>query len=162
MIYETPEYLDNILITYENGYLVGLVFINDCVLEMSLNKEIFAETIKWLDIYFKGENPHFIPKYKLNNLTNFRREVLDILISIPYGETVSYNDIAKIMAKRRNIKRMSAQAVGQAVSKNPICIIIPCHRVIGSNKKLIGFTGGINNKIGLLNHELSFKRWINE
>ena len=131
MIYETPEYLDNILITYEDDYLVGLVFIKDCVLEMSLNKEIFAETIKWLDIYFKGE-------------------------------TVSYNDIAKIMAKRRNIKRMSAQAVGQAVSKNPICIIIPCHRVIGSNKKLVGFTGGINNKIGLLNHELSFKRWINE
>lgn len=73
--------------------------------------------------------------------------------TIPFGETITYNDIAKIIAKRHGIKRMSAQAVGGAVGWNPICIIIPCHRVIGANRALTGYGGGIKNKLSLLKNE---------
>ena len=72
---------------------------------------------------------------------------------IPYGKTITYNDIAKEIAKKKGIDRMSAQAVGGAVGWNPICIIIPCHRVIGSNNSLVGYGGGIKNKIKLLEIE---------
>ena len=72
---------------------------------------------------------------------------------IPYGELTTYNDIAKEIAKTKNIKKMSAQAVGGAVGANPICIIIPCHRVIGQNNNLVGYTGGLKNKIALLQIE---------
>ena len=73
--------------------------------------------------------------------------------TIDYGDVITYSDIAKMIAKKRNIKKMSAQAVGGAVGANPICIIIPCHRVIGKNNKLVGYGGGLNNKIELLKHE---------
>ena len=114
---------------------------------------IFEETCKWLDIYFSGKEPDFTPKYKVNNLTDFRKEVIEIMNTIPFGETITYNDIAKIIAKRHGIKRMSAQAVGGAVGWNPICIIIPCHRVIGANRALTGYGGGIKNKLSLLKNE---------
>lgn len=113
----------------------------------------FEETCKWLDIYFSGKEPDFTPKYKVNNLTDFRKEVIEIMNTIPFGETITYNDIAKIIAKRHGIKRMSAQAVGGAVGWNPICIIIPCHRVIGANRALTGYGGGIKNKLSLLKNE---------
>lgn len=112
--------------------------------------EIFRETKKWLDIYFSGKNPNFTPKYKIENLTPFRQEVINIMNSIKSGETLTYNDIAKIIAEKRGLKRMSAQAVGGAVGWNPICIIIPCHRVIGTNGSLTGYGGGIHNKEMLL------------
>lgn len=73
--------------------------------------------------------------------------------TIPYGKTITYNDIAKKIAKSKNIEKMSAQAVGEAVGWNPICIIIPCHRVVGTNRSLIGYGGGMNNKISLLKLE---------
>ena len=114
---------------------------------------IFEETKKWLDIYFNGENPTFIPKYKINNLTDFRKEVIDIINTIEYGKLLTYGDISKIIAKNRKIKKMASQAVGGAVGSNPICIIIPCHRVVGKNGKLTGYGGGINNKIELLKLE---------
>lgn len=113
----------------------------------------FEETCKWLDTYFSGKEPDFTPKYKVNNLTDFRKEVIEIMNTIPFGETITYNDIAKIIAKRHGIKRMSAQAVGGAVGWNPICIIIPCHRVIGANRALTGYGGGIKNKLSLLKNE---------
>lgn len=115
--------------------------------------QLFRETSKWLDIYFSGKVPNFIPKYKIANLTSFRQEVIDIMNSIEFGETLTYNDIAKIIAKKRELKRMSAQAVGGAVGWNPICIIIPCHRVVGTNGSLTGYGGGIKNKVALLTHE---------
>ncbi len=115
--------------------------------------EIFENTIKWLDIYFSGKEPDFTPKYKIENLTKFRKQVVDIMNEIPYGTTITYNDIAKKIAKMNGIKRMSAQAVGGAVGWNPICIIVPCHRVVGSNGSLTGYGGGIKNKIGLLKLE---------
>ncbi len=114
---------------------------------------IFDETIKWLDIYFSGKEPDFTPKLKLENLTPFRKMVIDIMCKIPMGKVITYNDIAKEIAQTKGIKRMSAQAVGGAVGWNPICIIIPCHRVVGSNKSLTGYGGGIQNKVKLLELE---------
>lgn len=72
---------------------------------------------------------------------------------IPFGKTLTYNDIAKTIAKKRGIERMSSQAVGGAVGWNPICIIIPCHRVVGTNGSLTGYGGGIKNKVALLTLE---------
>ena len=117
------------------------------------NLLIFEETAKWLDIYFNGEEPNFKPKYKIENLTPFRKQVIDILLKITYGKTITYNDIAKEIAKNKGIHKMSAQAVGGAVGWNPICIIIPCHRVVGTNGSLTGYGGGIKNKIKLLELE---------
>ena len=114
---------------------------------------IFKETSKWLDIYFNGNVPDFTPKYKIENLTPFRKDVIDIMNEIPFGKTLTYNDIAKTIAKKRGIERMSSQAVGGAVGWNPICIIIPCHRVVGTNGSLTGYGGGIKNKVALLTLE---------
>ena len=114
---------------------------------------IFDETIRWLDIYFQGRNPGFIPKYKRDDITPFRQEIIDEMLKIPYGQTITYNDIAKAIAKERGLERMSAQAVGGAVGWNPICIIIPCHRVVGTNGSLTGYGGGIDNKLKLLELE---------
>ena len=157
--YEAPEGFSNIIINSDGEYLTGLYFENSRdILKHQMNCEekdlpIFKETKKWLDIYFNGENPNFIPKYKINNLTPFRKEVIDIINTIPFGETLTYNDISKIIAKKRGIERMSSQAVGGAVGWNPICIIIPCHRVVGTNGSLTGYGGGIKNKVALLTLE---------
>lgn len=158
-VYKTPDGFDDMLMNSDGEYLTGLWFIDsrdaskhtiDCE-EKEL--PIFKETSKWLDIYFSGKNPDFTPKYKIKNLTPFREEVSDIMNSIPFGKTLTYNDISKIVAKNRGLKRMSSQAVGGAVGWNPICIIIPCHRVVGSNGSLTGYGGGIKNKVALLSHE---------
>lgn len=114
---------------------------------------IFKETSRWLDIYFSGEEPDFTPKYKLAVLTPFRRQVIDIMLKIPYGKTTTYGDITKEIAKNNNISKMSSRALFRAVGWNPICLIIPCHRVIGSNGSLTGYGGGLNNKIELLKEE---------
>ena len=111
---------------------------------------IFDEAIQWLDQYFQGKDPGPIPRYKRNDMTPFRQEVIDELLKIPYGQTVTYRDLAKAICAKRGWKRMSAQAVGGAVGWNPICIMIPCHRVVGSNGSLIGYGGGIHNKLKLL------------
>ena len=157
--YQTPENFSNMIMNSDGEYLTGLWFegsrdsskhIIDCE-EKDL--EIFKQTGKWLNIYFSGKNPNFIPKYKINNLTPFRQEVIDIMNSIEYGKVVTYSDISKIIAQKRNLKRMSSQAVGGAVGWNPICIIIPCHRVVGTNGNLTGYAGGIQTKIALLSLE---------
>ena len=114
---------------------------------------IFKETSKWLDIYFNGNIPNFTPKYKIENLTPFRSLVIDSMIKISYGEVTTYNKIAIEIAKKRGIKKMSAQAVGGAVGHNEISIIIPCHRVVGTNGSLTGYAGGIDKKISLLELE---------
>lgn len=158
-MYQTPGEFSNMLMNSDGEYLTGLWFedsrdsskhIIDCK-EKYL--EIFRETSKWLDIYFSGAIPNFTPKYKVKNLTPFRQEVIYIMNSIPYGKVVTYNDISKIIAKKRGLKRMSSQAVGGAVGSNPICIIIPCHRVVGTNGSLTGYGGGIKNKVELLKLE---------
>ena len=127
--YQTPDGFDDLLMNSDGTYLTGLWFIGskDSSKHSTSCEEklipIFEETIKWLDIYFSGKNPDFTPKYKINNLTPFRSEVI------------------------------ASQAVGGAVGWNPICIIIPCHRVVGSNGSLTGYGGGINNKVKLLINE---------
>lgn len=115
--------------------------------------KVFDETEKWLDIYFQGKIPTFTPKYKIKNLTPFRKEVIEILNKIPYGKVCTYGEIASIIARKNGIKRMSAQAVGNAVGWNPICIIIPCHRVMGSNGNLTGYAYGVDKKLKLLKME---------
>ena len=89
----------------------------------------------------------------MDNLTPFRREVVDAMLAIPFGETVTYGDIAAALAKRSGIEMVSAQAVGGAVGWNPICIIVPCHRVVGANRSLTGYGGGFMNKVRLLSLE---------
>ena len=157
--YKTPTEFDDILLNSDGEYLTGLWFVGskDSLKHDSNCKEkelpIFKDTIKWLDFYFSGKEPNFTPKYKINNLTPFRKIVIDIMNKIPYGNTITYNDIAKEIAKIRGIEKMSSQAVGGAVGWNPICIIIPCHRVVGSNNSLTGYGGGIKNKVALLTIE---------
>ena len=153
------SFLDDIILESDGEYLTGLWFLNsrdeskhNGNYEVKLIP-IFKETIKWLDTYFSGKCPDFTPKYKINNLTPFREEVIDIMLKIKYGDVITYNDIAKEIAKKKEIKKMSAQAVGGAVGWNPICLIIPCHRVVGQNGNLTGYGGEINNKIKLLELE---------
>lgn len=144
--------------TSDGEYLTGLWFdgskdYKKHYTECEYKKlKIFDETSKWLDIYFDGNIPDFTPKIKIE-CTNFRKQVIDIMKKIPYGKTITYNDIAKEIAKNNHIEKMSAQAVGGSVGWNPVCIIIPCHRVVGSNGNLTGYGGGMNNKIELLKIE---------
>ena len=114
---------------------------------------VFAVAKKWLDRYFAGKNPAVaeLPLAPIGGA--FRQGVWGILREIPYGEVTTYGDIAKKMAKRMKKQTMSAQAVGGAVGHNPISVIIPCHRVVGSNGSLTGFAGGIDKKIKLLELE---------
>ena len=107
---------------------------------------------KWLDIYFSGQDPDFIPPLHVEG-TSFHREVCEIMLSIPYGKTMTYGEIAQTIASRRGIRKMSARAVGGAVGHNEISIIIPCHRVVGANDNLTGYGGGISRKVRLLELE---------
>ena len=119
---------------------------------ISQETEILSEAKKWLDIYFSGEKPTFTPPLHPAGST-FRQAVWQILSEIPYGQTITYGEIASKIAERENISHMSAQAVGGAVGHNEISIIIPCHRVVGTNGSLTGYAGGIDRKISLLKLE---------
>ena len=113
---------------------------------------IFTQTINWLDTYFGGKVPDFTPQISLQT-TPFRKAVYEILLLIPYGKTMTYGEIANILAEQKGIERMSAQAVGGAVGHNPVSIIIPCHRVVGADGSLTGYAGGLDRKIELLKLE---------
>lgn len=158
-VYKTPQGFTDMIMSSDGERLTGLKFeaeedISEPAIYCSERElEIFGECGEWLNIYFSGRVPDFTPEYKLENLTPFRKEVLDIVSSIAYGKTLAYGDISKIIAESRGIKRMSAQAVGGAVGWNPVCIIIPCHRVVGAHGSLTGYGGGINNKAALLSLE---------
>lgn len=108
---------------------------------------------RWLDRYFAGEKPEIDELPLAPEGSEFRREVWNMLCEIPYGETVTYGSIARAIAEKHGKKSMSAQAVGGAVGHNPISIIIPCHRVVGSDGSMTGYAGGIDKKIWLLEHE---------
>ena len=114
--------------------------------------EILSEGKRWLDQYFCGQIPDFLPPLHPKG-SAFQMTVWDILLKIPYGETISYGEIARQIAEKRGISRMSAQAVGGAVGRNPIAIIIPCHRVVGADGSLTGYAGGLDKKIKLLELE---------
>ena len=153
--------LGDILLASKNNELIGLWFkdqkyylesIKEEIVEKN-NEEIFLKTKDWLDRYFKGEQPN-IKELSLNPIgSTFRKKVWKILCNIPYGKTMTYKEIADKISKEKGLKSMSAQAVGGAVGHNPISIIIPCHRVVGSNGNLTGYAGGLDKKEYLLKLE---------
>ena len=116
------------------------------------NTPALTEAKRWLDIYFAGKEPDFLPPLHPAG-SAFRQSVLEILLKIPSGQTITYGDIARQLAARRGLANMSAQAVGGAVGHNEISVIIPCHRVVGANGSLTGYAGGIDKKIKLLELE---------
>ena len=152
--YKSP--LGEILLAADEIGLTGLwfegqkYFANTLPDERILQEtEILAETKKWLDIYFSGEKPTFTPPLHPVGST-FRQAVWQILLKTPYGQTITYGEIASKIAERENISHMSAQAVGGAVGHNPISLIVPCHRVIGADGSLTGYAGGVDKKRRLL------------
>lgn len=115
------------------------------------NLPIFKEARRWLDVYFSGRKPDFTPPTAPAG-TAFQQSVWEILRTIPYGETTTYGAIARRIEQNTGC-RMSAQAVGGAVGRNPISILIPCHRVVGTNGSLTGYAGGLDKKAYLLRIE---------
>ena len=113
---------------------------------------VFAQAAEWLDVFFSGREPDFTPPLHPEG-SDFRKAVWRILLSIPRGQTLTYGEIAARIAGERSLPRMSAQAVGGAVGHNPISIIIPCHRVIGSDGSPTGYAGGLERKRRLLELE---------
>lgn len=113
---------------------------------------VFETVKRWLSVYFSGQEPDFSVPFHLIG-TKFQKEVWEILCTIPYGHTMTYGEIAKLLAAEKGIPRMSAQAVGGAVGHNKISIIVPCHRVVGANGNLTGYAGGIDKKVKLLTLE---------
>ncbi len=151
-------FLGDILLTADEIGLTGLWFDGEKHLTENPPKHteketpILEETRRWLDIYFSGREPDFLPPLHPVG-TPFRQDVWEILLQLPYGRTTTYGAIAKQIAEKRGIKKMSAQAVGGAVGHNEISIIIPCHRVVGANGSLTGYAGGIDKKVELLKLE---------
>lgn len=123
------------------------------VVESRSDNVILKEAINWLDLYFAGKQPSINGLRLTPQGTVFQRDVWECLKEIAYGQTTTYGEIAKKLAVKYGKQKMSAQAVGQAVGKNPVGIIVPCHRVIGANGKLVGYAGGLDKKIALLKHE---------
>ena len=150
--YESP--LGGVLLAADEIGLTGLWFDGQKYFARGLPADrveretpALLEAKRWLDIYFSGKKPDFTPP--LHPIGSaFRQSVWEILLQIPYGKTTTYGAIAKQFGSK-----MSAQAVGQAVGKNPIAIVIPCHRVLGAGGSLIGYAGGIAKKLWLLRHE---------
>ncbi len=155
--YKSP--LGDILLAADEVGLMGLWFEGEKYFAKTLpnvhtpqETEVIIKTKKWLDVYFSGEEPEFTPPLRPVGST-FRQAVWQILLQIPYGKIVTYGQIAHEIAEMKKLPRMSAQAVGGAVGHNEISIIIPCHRVVGTNGSLTGYAGGIDKKIALLELE---------
>lgn len=159
--YQSP--LGGILLAADAAGLTGLWFEGQKYFALYLDREheekelpVFEQAKKWLDLYFSGREPDFkVPLHFTG--TDFQNEVWEILYSIPYGRTMTYGEIAGRLAAQRGINHMSAQAVGGAVGRNEISIIVPCHRVVGANGSLTGYAGGIDKKIALLKLEGAYK-----
>lgn len=113
---------------------------------------ILTDAKRWLDVYFTGNEPDFKPPLHIVG-SAFRQAVWELLLQIPYGQTVTYGELARQLAEKQGVEHMSAQAVGGAVGHNPISLIIPCHRVVGTSGSLTGYAGGIDKKIMLLELE---------
>ena len=155
--YESP--LGGVLLAADEIGLTGLWFDGQKYFAGNLPKvyaeretSILLEAKRWLDIYFSGKEPDFTPP--LHPIGSaFRQSVWEILLQIPYGKTTTYGEIARQLSEKMGLSRMSAQAVGGAVGHNKIAIIIPCHRVVGTNGSLTGYAGGIDKKGKLLELE---------
>lgn len=154
---QTP--LGEIRLRSDGKSLTGLWFVgqvNDAKehsdIEIKDDLPIFGQVETWLESYFSGkQTPIKIPLQPKG--TSFQERVWQILQEIPYGETMTYGEIAQRIAKEKGVATYSAQAVGQAVGKNPISILIPCHRVLGKNGALTGYAGGVYRKEQLLQLE---------
>ena len=163
MLYKTfyESSLGNILIVSDENHIIGLWFEGQKYFQATLKEEpiindqikILQETKSWLERYFKGEKPDIKELSLKPQGSLFRQEVWKLLCEIPYGEVTTYGKIAKVVAQKLHKEKMSGQAVGNAVGHNPISIIIPCHRVVGTSGSLTGYAGGIDKKIALLKHE---------
>lgn len=152
--YDSP--LGGITMASDGEALIGLWFVGQQNYASTLGNQqelrwlpIFEETSRWLTIYFSGQEPHFTPLLRPRG-TPFRSLVWQHLLAIPYAQTVTYAEIAHRVAQERGLKSMSAQAVGGAVGHNPISLIIPCHRVIGTDGCLTGYAAGLERKRWLL------------
>lgn len=148
--------IGSILLAADETGLTGLWFDREKYYADHLDPEheekdtpILKQAKEWLAIYFSGKEPPFYPPLHMIG-TPFQLSVWKILQKIPYGKTITYGEIAKEIAEQKGISRMSAQAVGGAVGHNPISIIVPCHRVVGTNGSLTGYAGGIDKKAKLL------------
>ena len=156
--YRSP--LGNILLAGDERGLTGLWFTeggryNGTGLKNGACRretDYFDQAKEWLDVYFSGRDAGFFPRIHLTG-SDFRNRVGEIMCEITFGKTVTYGWIADRIAKERGLEKMSAQAVGGAVGHNPVCIIVPCHRVIGANGSLTGYGGGILRKKALLELE---------
>ncbi len=151
--------LGKILLAADEEGLTGLWFEGQKYFAKGLEAEtseketeILSQTMRWLDIYFAGSEPDFFPPLHASG-TDFRKKVWAVLRSIPYGRTVTYGEIAGQVTEACGLAHMSAQAVGGAVGRNPIGIIIPCHRVVGADGNLTGYAGGVDKKMRLLQLE---------
>ena len=157
--YESP--LGRVTLASDGERLVGLWLQGQKYFGDTVNGEmhredrlaIFAKTRDWLDRYFRGEKPAIAEILLAPAGNRFRQEVWKILCDIPYGEVMTYGAIARMIAERLGREKMSAQAVGGAVGHNPVSIIIPCHRVIGADGRLVGYGGGLDIKTYLLELE---------
>jgi len=152
--YTSP--LGGITLTSDSMALTGLYFdgerdFPDLSAVRKKDLPVFGEVLRWLDLYFAGKKPDFMPPLAPIG-TPFQQAVWEILKTISYGETTSYGAIAKQLEKNTG-RRTAAQAVGGAVGRNPISILIPCHRVIGANGSLTGYAGGLDKKEYLLGLE---------
>ena len=165
--YNTPDGFDDLIMESDGEVLTGLRFeggrnatrcthANNGGIAAVSDIHVFDYVRSWLDIYFSGRHPDFTPPYRIIGATPFREEVMREMLAVPFGATTTYGEIASKIAKRRGAARMSAQAVGGAVGWNPICIIIPCHRVMGAHGDITGYGGGIHNKAALLDLENKF------
>ena len=140
------------LLLVSDGYALTGLYINKQIPAQTTAHPVFDSTKSWLDNYFRGIS--LPPEFPIRAIgTPFQELIWSILLTIPYGQTRSYGSIARQAAAALGKDRMSSQAVGQAVGKNPVSILIPCHRCIGSNGALTGYAGGIYNKQWLLSHE---------
>ncbi len=155
--YQSP--VGGILLAADETGLTGLWFDGEKYFAKNLDPKheekdvpVFEQVKHWLDIYFSGREPDFMPP--LHPIGSpFQLAVWEILCQIPYGSIVTYGEIAQRIARQRGLPRMSAQAVGGAVGHNEISILIPCHRVVGTNGSLTGYAGGIQTKVKLLTLE---------
>lgn len=152
--YDSP--LGGILLAADESGLTGLWFgggkhFAEGLPAAHIRREtpILAAAKGWLDIYFTGREPDFRPPLHPTG-SPFQQAVWALLLQIPYGQTVTYGQLAARLAAERGLARMSAQAVGGAVGRNRISLIIPCHRVIGADGSLTGYAGGLDRKAKLL------------
>lgn len=155
--YESP--IGGLLLACDDVGLTGLWFDGQKYYVAGIDPEheerehpFLEQARRWLDIYFSGQESDFMPPLHLIG-SPFRLAVWDVLCRIPYGQTMTYGEIGKEIARQKGLPHMSAQAVGGAVGHNPVSIIVPCHRVVGTNGSMTGYAGGIDRKIKLLELE---------